>query len=308
MRRAVLRWRVLPALVLTAAAACAAAAQALLDFSAEERERILAHGPWPPPPLRDPSNRVDGQRAAIEFGAPAVLRPAPVGRRPTSPAPAATSRRGPSRTGGRWPRGGPRASATRRRLLDAAQRRWFGWDGAHDSLWAASLSPLLQADEMGATPARPWPRPCAASRELGRRLPRGLRRGARCRRRTRRRRRGQGAGRLAGDPGVAAHALRRLPRRAGARRRSRRGALLRWPRSAGCACSSARRAAASAMPARRSATANSPTSACPSSCPAASTPAATAGCSKLLAEPHEPARAATTMPAPPTRAPWPRAT
>ena len=31
--------------------------------------RILAHGPWPPPPLRDVSNRVSGQPAAIAFGA-----------------------------------------------------------------------------------------------------------------------------------------------------------------------------------------------------------------------------------------------
>jgi cytochrome c peroxidase len=38
-------------------------------------------------------------------------------------------------------------------LLDAAERRWFGWDGAKDSLWAASLAPLLAADEIAATPA-----------------------------------------------------------------------------------------------------------------------------------------------------------
>ena len=31
--------------------------------------RILAFGPWPPPPVRDPSNRVSGQPAAIAFGA-----------------------------------------------------------------------------------------------------------------------------------------------------------------------------------------------------------------------------------------------
>ena len=31
--------------------------------------RILAFGPWPPAPVRDPSNRVSGQPAAIAFGA-----------------------------------------------------------------------------------------------------------------------------------------------------------------------------------------------------------------------------------------------
>ncbi|MGE4220988.1 MAG: cytochrome-c peroxidase, partial [Alphaproteobacteria bacterium] len=34
-------------------------------------------------------------------------------------------------------------------LLDARYRRWFGWDGASDSLWAASLRPVLAAGEMG---------------------------------------------------------------------------------------------------------------------------------------------------------------
>ena len=32
-------------------------------------------------------------------------------------------------------------------------QRWFGWDGAKDSLWAASLLPLVADDEIGATPA-----------------------------------------------------------------------------------------------------------------------------------------------------------
>ena len=35
-------------------------------------------------------------------------------------------------------------------LLDVAERRWLGWDGAHDSLWAASLAPLVDAREMAA--------------------------------------------------------------------------------------------------------------------------------------------------------------
>jgi cytochrome c peroxidase len=34
-------------------------------------------------------------------------------------------------------------------VLDSDLRRWLGWDGAHDSLWAASLAPLLARDEMG---------------------------------------------------------------------------------------------------------------------------------------------------------------
>jgi len=38
-------------------------------------------------------------------------------------------------------------------LLDVGQQRWFGWDGGADSLWAASLRPLLSPIEMGADAA-----------------------------------------------------------------------------------------------------------------------------------------------------------
>src|SRR5512132_2091160 len=37
-------------------------------FTESEVRAILAHGPWPAPATQDPSNRVSGNRAAIEFG------------------------------------------------------------------------------------------------------------------------------------------------------------------------------------------------------------------------------------------------
>jgi len=125
-----------------------ALAQSLLDFTPEERERIVAHGPWPPGPVRDPANRVDGRREAIGFGRTLFFDP----RLSAGGDIACATCHVPARA---FQDGLPvavgRASGTRNTptLLDAAQRRWFGWDGAHDSLWAASLSPLLQAAEMG---------------------------------------------------------------------------------------------------------------------------------------------------------------
>jgi cytochrome c peroxidase len=125
-----------------------APAQPLLDFTPEERERIGAHGPWPPAPGRDPANRVDGRREAIGFGRTLFFEP----RLSAGGDIACATCHVPARA---FQDGRPvaigRASGTRNTptLLDAAQRRWFGWDGAHDSLWAASLSPLLQAAEMG---------------------------------------------------------------------------------------------------------------------------------------------------------------
>jgi cytochrome c peroxidase len=38
-------------------------------------------------------------------------------------------------------------------VIDTRFYRWYGWDGAHDSLWAQSLRPLLDEREMRATPA-----------------------------------------------------------------------------------------------------------------------------------------------------------
>jgi cytochrome c peroxidase len=134
--------------LLAAVLAWPAPAQSLLDFTPEERERIAAHGPWPPAPVRDPANRVDGRREAIGFGRTLFFEP----RLSAGGDIACATCHVPARA---FQDGRPvavgRASGTRNTptLLDAAQRRWFGWDGAHDSLWAASLSPLLQAAEMG---------------------------------------------------------------------------------------------------------------------------------------------------------------
>ena len=37
-------------------------------------------------------------------------------------------------------------------LLNVGFYRWYGWDGAHDSLWSQSLRPLLDPREMRSTP------------------------------------------------------------------------------------------------------------------------------------------------------------
>jgi cytochrome c peroxidase len=122
-------------------------AQQLLDFSEEEKERIASHGPWPPAPQRDRSNRVEGRRAAIDFGRLLFFDT----RLSATGTLACASCHQPARG---FQDGLPVAQgrgAGRRNtlgLLDVAQRRWLGWDGAHDSLWAASLAPLLADDEM----------------------------------------------------------------------------------------------------------------------------------------------------------------
>lgn len=118
-----------------------------VEFSAEERARILAHGPWPMPRRIDAGNRVDGRPEAVALGRQLFFD------RQLSPnALACASCHHPAKAfqdGRRSSRNGRNTPG----LLDAGQRRWFGWDGAHDSLWSASLGPLRAAHEIGATPA-----------------------------------------------------------------------------------------------------------------------------------------------------------
>ena len=115
--------------------------------------RILAHGPWPPPPLRDVSNRVSGQPAAIAFGATLFHEP----RLSRDGQRACASCHQPARG---FSDGLPRAQGlqpgTRNTLALAnlGQQHWFGWDGANDNLWAQSLRPLLDAREMGSSLAQ----------------------------------------------------------------------------------------------------------------------------------------------------------
>jgi len=118
-----------------------------VDFTAEERARIAAHGPWPPAPSSDAGNRVDGRAEAIELGRRLFLDK----RLSASGQLACATCHDPKRAfqdGKRFTRHGRNTQS----LLDAGQQRWFGWDGAKDSLWAASLAPLTAQAELAATP------------------------------------------------------------------------------------------------------------------------------------------------------------
>jgi cytochrome c peroxidase len=123
---------------------------ALLDFTATERAQIVAHGPWPPQPRADASNRVMGQAAAQAWGASLFFDTRLSANQQLSCASCHQPNRAfqdslataIGRTAGQRNTPG---------LLDVAQWRWLGWDGAHDSLWSASLTPLLSDGEMQQT-------------------------------------------------------------------------------------------------------------------------------------------------------------
>jgi cytochrome c peroxidase len=112
--------------------------------------RLLAHGPWPPAPVRDPSNRASGQPAAIAWGERLFDDP----RLSRDGSLSCVSCHQPARG---FSDGLPRAmglqpgSRNTLGLMDVGQQRWFGWDGANDNLWAQSLRPLIDAREMGSS-------------------------------------------------------------------------------------------------------------------------------------------------------------
>lgn len=139
----------LAACLLVLAAAGGAAAPGAPAWTATERGQILALGPWPPPPALDESNRVSGQPAAIAFGE-ALFHSTRLSRVPGL---RCASCHEPWRgfTDGR--RTGLGAGAGDRNtpsLLNVALQRWFGWDGANDTLWGQSIRPLLDPREMRA--------------------------------------------------------------------------------------------------------------------------------------------------------------
>ena len=122
-----------------------------LDFTAEEEHWILRHGPWPPASRPDPSNRVSGKPAAIAFGRALFFDP----RLSLSGAVSCASCHPPDRA---WTDGLPRSRGHQTvdrnapSLFNLRFNRWFGWDGAQDTLWAQNLRPLLDGREMGIGP------------------------------------------------------------------------------------------------------------------------------------------------------------
>ena len=139
--------RILLAAALLACAPLAPAA--LVDITAEERAAILQHGPWPPPLTRDTSNRLSGDPAAARFGRLLFFD----ARLSLGWKQSCASCHMPAHA---WTDGRATAAGhdeTRRNtqsVLNARFNRWFGWGGASDSLWSASLRPLMDAREMGA--------------------------------------------------------------------------------------------------------------------------------------------------------------
>lgn len=130
-----------------------AAATQAAAFSDAEVRAIAAHGPWPPALRPDPSNRASGNKEAIELGERLFfdLRLSVNGEVSCSRCHL------PERN---WTDGEARAIGLARvdrntpSVTNARFGRWFGWDGAHDSLWSQGIRPILDAKELGSSAAQ----------------------------------------------------------------------------------------------------------------------------------------------------------
>src|SRR6266853_4767874 len=120
-------------------------------FTAGEIKIILSHGPWPALAQPDPSNRVSGQADAIEFGTRLFFDQRLSGKGTV----ACASCHVPERNWSDNLRRGVGMSEVDRNtptVMNLAASRWYGWDGASDSLWSQSLRPILDQRELAATP------------------------------------------------------------------------------------------------------------------------------------------------------------
>jgi cytochrome c peroxidase len=138
----------LGALGLSAAAPSPAAVEEPVRFDADELARIVRHGPWPPPFERDPTNRVSGNPAAIAFGRQLFFDP----RFSPSGYVACVACHQPDRAfADSLPRARGLAPVDRNAiaLQNLGLQSRFGWAGSSDSLWMASLRPILDKREIG---------------------------------------------------------------------------------------------------------------------------------------------------------------
>ena len=122
----------------------------LVVFSIEEKQKILAHGPWPQAFRPDPSNRVSGKPEAIAFGERLFFEPRLSG---TGSVLCATCHVPFRQFQDARPRGFGLEEVDRNTpsLMNVGLYRWYGWDGAQDNLWAQSIRPLLDPREMRAS-------------------------------------------------------------------------------------------------------------------------------------------------------------
>ena len=119
-------------------------------FTDSEIRVILSHGPWPARGA-DPSNRVSGNREAIDFGTRLFFEQRLSGTGEFSCARCHVPELNWTDSL-RLSSGMAEVNRHTPTLMNLAAQRWYGWDGAADSLWSQILRPIVDKRELASSP------------------------------------------------------------------------------------------------------------------------------------------------------------
>ncbi len=125
---------------------------ARITFDNNEIALLKSFAPWPPAVPDDPGNELSGIAWAERLGEKLFVDPGLSGDGEISCA--TCHHRDKAFSDGRATAiGADTHHRNTQGLLNVGYQRWFGWDGGTDSLWAASLRPLLSDIEMNSSVA-----------------------------------------------------------------------------------------------------------------------------------------------------------
>ena len=124
-------------------------ASQLVEFTAAELSLIKSFGPWPIATPSDPGNELSGVAWAESLGEVLFNDSGLSGDGKLACSSCHLSSQGFT-DGKSLAEGKLKHVRNTQGLLDVGLQRWLGWDGGADSLWAASLRPLLSEVEMAA--------------------------------------------------------------------------------------------------------------------------------------------------------------
>ena len=139
-------------LLLAAACMLGNVVAAPLAFSAEEQRAIAALGPWPPAPALDAGNAHAHKAEVIALGRELFFDKRLSVDASMSCASCHQPERGFS-DGRAKAQGRSELARNTPSLWNTVFQRWYGWDGASDSLWSQALRAMTASREMAATPA-----------------------------------------------------------------------------------------------------------------------------------------------------------
>lgn len=140
--------RIVSILLFTLSLSGASIAQAEMLLTEEEIDLALLHGPWPPEFSVDTSNKVSGNPDAIKLGEalfsdPILSKNGEMSCRSCHDPATGFSDALPRAVGKK------RLDRNTPSLMNLRSHRWYGWSGGTDNIWAQSIEPILNTDEMG---------------------------------------------------------------------------------------------------------------------------------------------------------------